>query len=54
MATSLEDALSKLTAPRYVWLMLPSGDITEHAITSLQSQLASGDVVIDGGQFQLS
>jgi len=46
MATSLEDAVSKLTAPRYVWLMLPSGDITEQAITSLP---ASGDVVIDGG-----
>jgi len=49
MATSLEDAVSKLTAPRYVWLMLPSGDITEQAITSLPGLLASGDVVIDGG-----
>jgi len=49
MATSLEDAVSKLTAPRYVWLMLPSGDITEQAITSLPELLASGDVVIDGG-----
>jgi 6-phosphogluconate dehydrogenase len=49
MATSLEDALSKLSAPRYVWLMLPAGDTTEQTLQLLRSQLAKGDVVIDGG-----
>ena len=49
MASSLDDVLAKLTAPRYLWLMLPAGKTTEDTIQVLQTKLASGDVVIDGG-----
>lgn len=49
VATSLDDVLAKLTTPRYVWLMLPSGDTTEQTIESLQPKLTAGDVIIDGG-----
>ncbi|MBI1425289.1 MAG: decarboxylating 6-phosphogluconate dehydrogenase [Gammaproteobacteria bacterium] len=49
MATSLDDALAKLSTPRYVWLMLPAGDATEQSIQYLKTTLARGDVVIDGG-----
>lgn len=48
-ATSVADAVGKLTAPRVVWLMLPSGDPTENQLKELAAMLESGDVVIDGG-----
>jgi 6-phosphogluconate dehydrogenase len=48
-ATSVEDALSKLAAPKIVWVMLPSGDPTEVQIRALAPLLAKGDIVIDGG-----
>lgn len=48
-ASSMEDAIAKLTAPRIVWLMLPSGDPTEHQIRALAPLLSKGDIVIDGG-----
>lgn len=48
-ASSLQDAVSKLTAPRVVWLMLPCGQPTEQAINELVSMLSKGDVIVDGG-----
>ena len=48
-ASSLEDLVQKLQAPRAVWVMLPSGKITEEAIAALGKLLSKGDVVIDGG-----
>ncbi|CCQ72270.1 phosphogluconate dehydrogenase (NAD(+)-dependent, decarboxylating) [Magnetospira sp. QH-2] len=48
-ADSVADAVSKLSAPRIVWVMLPSGDITEGQIKDLMSMLEPGDIVIDGG-----
>jgi 6-phosphogluconate dehydrogenase len=48
-ATSVEDAVAKLSAPRIVWLMLPSGDPTEHQIRALAPMLSRGDIVVDGG-----
>jgi len=38
-----------LDAPRVVWVMVPSGPITDETITSLAEVLAKGDLVIDGG-----
>jgi 6-phosphogluconate dehydrogenase len=48
-ATSIEDAVKKLSAPRVVWLMLPAGASTEEAIDQLIPLLAKGDVIVDGG-----
>ncbi|MGX9965346.1 phosphogluconate dehydrogenase (NAD(+)-dependent, decarboxylating) [Roseomonas sp. F4] len=48
-AKDLEDLAGKLAEPRAVWVMLPAGEATEDAIHQLSSFLASGDVVIDGG-----
>ncbi len=48
-AASLEDAVSKLSAPRAVWVMVPSGVPTEATIAELGKLLDAGDVVIDGG-----
>ncbi len=48
-AASLEDLVAKLGAPRTVWVMLPSGPITESAIDTLGKLLSKDDVIIDGG-----
>jgi 6-phosphogluconate dehydrogenase len=48
-ASSLEDIVKKLSPPRTVWVMLPSGKITEDAIAALGKLLSKGDAVIDGG-----
>ncbi len=48
-ASSVDDAVAKLSGPRIVWLMLPSGDPTEHQIRALAPMLTKGDIVVDGG-----
>ena len=48
-ASSLKDLVDKLAKPRVVWIMLPSGEITETTIKTLSGLLESGDVLIDGG-----
>ena len=47
-ASSIEDLVGQLDAPRVVWLMLPAGDITEQAIAQLADLLSAGDVIVDG------
>ena len=48
-AHSLEDAVSKLNAPRIVWVMVPAGQVTDDTVEKLSNLLSSGDIVIDGG-----
>ena len=48
-ASSLEDMVKQLAAPRAVWVMLPAGKITEDTIAHLGTLLSEGDAVIDGG-----
>jgi len=48
-ATSLEDLVSKLEAPRAVWIMVPAGDPTEQTVLALGKLLSPGDTIIDGG-----
>ena len=48
-AGSLSDMLSKLKAPRSIWVMLPAGHITEDTIFDLANHMEKGDTVIDGG-----
>jgi 6-phosphogluconate dehydrogenase len=38
-----------LDAPRIVWVMVPSGTVTEQTISALADELSDGDVIIDGG-----
>jgi 6-phosphogluconate dehydrogenase len=47
--SNLGDLVRRLEKPRAVWLMLPSGEITEHAVVQLGDMLQSGDTIIDGG-----
>ena len=39
----------KLQSPRVVWVMVPSGPITNETIVSLSEVLSAGDLVVDGG-----
>lgn len=48
-AQDLDDLLSKLPSPKIVWVMLPSGEITEQYINQLSTMMQIGDVIIDGG-----
>ena len=38
-----------LDAPRVVWVMVPSGEVTHDTIVSLAEVLSEGDLVVDGG-----
>jgi 6-phosphogluconate dehydrogenase len=48
-ATSLPDLIQKLTKPRALWIMVPSGDPTEKTVDQLAALMESGDIIIDGG-----
>ena len=47
-SASAADLVSKLAAPRAVWLMVPAG-VVDGALANLTPQLEPGDLVIDGG-----
>src|SRR6516164_8770538 len=46
--TSLADFAKKLTKPRAVWLMMPTG-VVDNVIADLLPHLERGDMLIDGG-----
>jgi len=48
-AYSLEEVVEKLSPPRAVWIMLPSGAPTEETVLALSKLLQPGDAIIDGG-----
>jgi 6-phosphogluconate dehydrogenase len=48
-ASSLEDLAAKLSAPRAVWVMVPSGEITEKTVADVAAVLEAGDAIVDGG-----
>ena len=48
-ASSLADLISKLAAPRTVWIMVPSGAPTEETVQAVAALLQPGDTIIDGG-----
>ncbi len=48
-ATSLENLVGQLKAPRAVWIMVPSGAPTEETVQRVAALLNPGDLIIDGG-----
>jgi 6-phosphogluconate dehydrogenase len=47
-ATSLQDLVDKLKAPRALWMMLPAV-VVEDSFKSLSALMSAGDILIDGG-----
>ncbi|GAB4366396.1 MAG: decarboxylating 6-phosphogluconate dehydrogenase [Deltaproteobacteria bacterium] len=48
-AFSLSEAVSRLSPPRIVWLMVPAGPPVDENVDRLGSTLSGGDIVVDGG-----
>ncbi|TAL41110.1 MAG: decarboxylating 6-phosphogluconate dehydrogenase [Salinibacterium sp.] len=48
-AATLAEFAARLPAPRVVWLMVPSGKITDEVVHQVAEVLSEGDLVIDGG-----
>jgi 6-phosphogluconate dehydrogenase len=48
-AHTLEEVVSKLKAPRIIWLMIPAGKVTDDAVEKFSTLLEAGDTIIDGG-----
>ncbi len=48
-AESAEDLVAKLSPPRAVWIMVPSGAPVQATLDLLVPVLQGGDIVIDGG-----
>jgi 6-phosphogluconate dehydrogenase len=48
-SSSLADLVTKLKAPRAVWIMVPAGDPTEKTVLALVEKMEKGDTIIDGG-----
>lgn len=46
---SLAEAISRLSAPRVVWVMVPAGSATEQQLKQVVPLLSAGDIVVDGG-----
>jgi len=46
---SLKELVTKLSAPRAVWVMVPAEKPTQDTIDSLSMLLQKGDIIIDGG-----
>jgi 6-phosphogluconate dehydrogenase len=47
--SSVDELIAAVPAPRLIWVMVPSGEITDAVITELGNKLDAGDLVIDGG-----
>jgi 6-phosphogluconate dehydrogenase len=47
-ATSLDDFVARLKAPRVVWIMVPAG-VVDQTLEALTARLAPNDTIIDGG-----
>ena len=48
-AAALGELVATLTAPRRIWMMVPSGGPTESVIEELAPHLGRGDTLVDGG-----
>jgi len=48
-ANELNHLVTKLSSPRIIWMMIPSGQIIDDVIDTLLPTLNEGDIVLDGG-----
>jgi 6-phosphogluconate dehydrogenase len=48
-ADSLAELVAQLAQPRVLWMMVPSGEITQETFDELLELVAADDVIVDGG-----
>ncbi|MFD1362082.1 phosphogluconate dehydrogenase (NAD(+)-dependent, decarboxylating) [Lentibacillus salinarum] len=48
-ASSISNLVEQLPSPKKIWLMVPSGEVTESVINEVTLLLEPGDMLIDGG-----
>ena len=48
-SNSVKEFVGKLSAPRIVWLMVPSGQVTDDMMNEVLQYTEKGDIIIDGG-----
>lgn len=46
---SLAELAGRLEPPRFMWVMVPSGEPTEQTLHELADAVAEGDIIVDGG-----
>jgi 6-phosphogluconate dehydrogenase len=46
---TIEELVNSLPAPRAIWVMVPSGEVTDQIIEKLLGLLQPGDAIVDGG-----
>lgn len=48
-ASRLDELIKKLKTPRVIWMMVPAGNPVDQTVEEMLPFLASGDILIDGG-----
>ena len=48
-AFTIDELVRQTTPPRALWVMVPAGDVTEHALDEIAKRATKGDVLVDGG-----
>jgi len=46
---SVSEIQTLMAGPRFIWMMLPSGEVTENTVQTLGKILQKGDTLVDGG-----
>jgi len=49
LVDSIKDMIKTMETPRAIWVMVPSGTVTETVLGELLNLLEEGDIVMDGG-----
>ena len=48
-AYTIDELIQTTKPPRALWVMVPAGDATEHALDEIAKRASKGDVLVDGG-----
>jgi 6-phosphogluconate dehydrogenase len=48
-AYTIEEMVSKVSAPRVLWSMVPAGDVTDETLEGFAKYASNGDIFVDGG-----
>lgn len=48
-SSTIDELISKLEAPRIIWIMVTAGEVVDEIVNQLADKLSPGDLVIDGG-----